>query len=328
MIRTIASSLLLALFIATPLSAQWKTRTEGNLRGNVRSVKLNFLKLVSEGDSLVAVTAADNDPFWFAGYVEESYLFDRSGRTTEYHAYQTDAADDNKTLNRYDADGRLAEQYFYADRQPLGHLSFSYDDLGRITTVTRYDADGLPTDVIYHLRSPHDPVPLYQSKNNIWQYTYNPDGLCTEQTALYPDGRVNFRQVYFYDDRGRQTQVVSFDGDNRKQSSQSYRYNRQGQISSIRYVSGLKMKITNYRYNNEGDETDMRQTEIDLQTLPQDSLQADVRLSPEAIEHSSTLSHIESSYSYDAAGNWTERRCIVDGKPLFAQQRVITYWPK
>jgi YD repeat-containing protein len=284
------------------------------------------MKVAADGDSLYAEPAADNDPFWFNGYVDESYLFDRQGRTTEYHAYQTDDADDNKTLNRYDADGRLASQYFYGDRESRGHLAFSYDEAGRITAVTRFDARGDTADVIYHLRKPHEPIPLNRSKNNIWQYTYNPAGQVTEQTALFPDGRVNFRQVYFYDDRGRQTQVVTFDAAGQKQSSQSYRYNKQGLISSIRYVSGLKMKITSYRYNPEGDEIDMKQTEVDLQALPADSLVSNQRLSAETLGESTSLSHAESQYRYDDAGNWIERFYFLDGKPLFAQRREITYY--
>lgn len=307
--------------------AQWQNRSEANLKGSVRSVKLNHLKFMTEGDSIWGEKAPDNDPFWFKGYVDESYLFDRDGKTTEYHAYFTDDADDNKTQNIYDKEGKLREQRYFADRRKRGRILYDYDDEGRIILVTRYDEKDDITDLIFHLRTPHSALPLHRSKNNIWTYKYNDKGECIEEKCLFPNGKTNFRHLYFYDDRGRQIQIITFDGKNRQQSTQSYKYNKQGLISSIRYVSEIKSKISNYWFDAEGNEVRSQITEVDLQKLnPVLTKMEEETVRKRNLKEYHSVTETTNKYIYDDNGNWIERYFYVQDVPQFVQVRQIDYW--
>lgn len=319
------TSLLLLLFVSEGY-AQWLNKEEANLKGEVRSIKTNHLKIQMEGDSIWGEIAEDSDPFWFKGYVDEAYSFDREGRTLEYHAYFTDDADDNKTQNIYNKNGILTEQRYFADRRKTGRITYDYDEEGRITLVTRYDEKDNITDLIYHLRNPHETLPLHRSSNNIWIYRYNAQGKCSEEKCLFPDGRTNFRHLFFYDQNGRQTQMISFDSQNNQQSSQSYRYTPNGKISSIRYVSPVKSRITNYWFDAEGNETKCHITETDLQEFERQSKATpNTQQQPEERNFRS-ITETSSKYIYDDNGNWTERYVFLNGEPQFMQKREVIYW--
>lgn len=317
------TSLLLLLIIPEGY-AQWQNKEEANLKGKVRNVKLNHLKILMEEDSIWAEVAADNDPFWFNGYIDEAYSFDRDGRTLEYHAYFTDDADDNKTQNIYDKNGVLTEQRYFADRRKTGRIAYDYDINGKITLVTRYNEQDSITDLIFHLRDPHAPLPLYRSGNNIWIYRYDLQGKCTEEKCLFPDGRTSFRHLFFYDQNGRQTHMISFDGKNNQQSTQSYRYTDDGKIRSIRYLSPIKSRITNYSFDVEGNETKCEVIETDIQEFERQA-----QANPEKVPDEKDFRRVNitsSKYFYDENGNWTERYVWLNDEPKFMQQREITYW--
>lgn len=307
-------------------NAQWLTRKEANLKGEVKNIKLNHLKIQMEGDSIWGEKVADNDPFWFKGYIDEAYSFDKEGRTLEYHAYFTDDADDNKTQNIYNKAGLLAEQRYFADRRKTGRITYDYDDEGRITLVTRYDEKDNITDLIYHLRNPHAPLPLHRSDNNIWIYRYDLEGRCTEEKCLFPDGSTNFRHLIFYDEAGRQSQMISFDSRNNQQSTQSYRYTPDGRIRSVRYVSPVKSRITNYWFDAEGNETKSQITETDLQEFEKSKKNTSTHTTQLDEKNFRTVTQTVSKYLYDENGNWTERYLFVNGEPQFMQQREINYW--
>ncbi|MEG1587349.1 MAG: hypothetical protein RR346_10790 [Bacteroidales bacterium] len=317
--------------------AQWANRKEANLQADVRMLKMIHMKIMTEGDSVWAEKAPDSDPFWFKGYVDEAYLFDREGRTTEYHAYFTDDADDNKTLNLYDKEGKLIEQRFYADRRKTGSMGYEYDNENRISTVIRYDETDNITDLIYHIRDPHAPIPLHKSKNNVWIYTFDLQGRCTEEKCLFPDGRTNFRHIFIYNEDGRQAQMISFDNNNKQQSTNSYRYDADGRVKSIHYVSPVKTTTTRYQFDEFGNETNCKIVESNLQKIDKSTLAGlegavsayQLNEETQAYEKNKSLrmtTETRSVYTYDEKGNWIERYFYINDIPQFMQKREITYW--
>ncbi|MGL4292555.1 MAG: hypothetical protein ACRCSQ_03120 [Bacteroidales bacterium] len=319
------------------LFAQWATGKEGNLKGMVKSMKMSHLKIITLADSVWAEKAVDNDPFWFKGYIDEGYTFDKEGKTIEYHAYFTDDADDNMTRNIYDKSGRLIEQRYYADKRKTGSMTYEYNDEGKITFVTRYDENDKPSDMIFHIREAHASLPLHRSQNNIWIYTYDLNGTCKEEKCLFPDGRINFRHLFFYDEAGRQEKMVTFDGKNNQQSINSYKYDNDGRITSVRYLSNLKSTLTRFFFDDQGNEILCRIIDVDLQELPEDAWTTQQttltgnteNLSDEELkklEGSRKITETRSVYTYDEQGNWTERYFYVNDEPQYMQQRIYTYW--
>jgi hypothetical protein len=185
---------------------------EANLKGKVKTVKTTHQKVFIENDSLWGETPPDNDPFWFVGYIDNYSVFDKEGKLLEYHTYFTNDADDNETKNIYDKDGNLAYQEFYSDRIKTGTLKYSYDDYNRIIAIERFDENDILQDKVIHIRNLYQKTPLGNGHNNVYVYKYNKKGECIEEKSLLPEGGINYRNIYFYDELGRQNRIVSFDG--------------------------------------------------------------------------------------------------------------------
>ncbi|MEG1617212.1 MAG: hypothetical protein RR202_12245 [Bacteroidales bacterium] len=312
--KRILSATLLLLFLVLPLYAQISNLKEGNLQGKVKSVKLNHRKVMVLGDSIWSESAADNDPFWFNGYIDTYFVFDREGRTSEYHTYFDADADDNKTLNIYNEEGLLKEQRFSADGRKNGSMKYKYDGKGRITEVVRYDAKGEETDRISHIREPHRRIPKGRGHNNIWVYNYDENDRCIEEKCLLPNGRISFRNIFFYDEEGRQTTSVFFDKDNIQNVTTSFDYDPQGRIKSIIKISPTKKLVTRYKYDEFNNIIYTRTREVDVPSE---------RGKDEKEDRSSESSFV---YQYDETGNWIQKIVYNNGVPEYIQEREITYY--
>lgn len=296
------------------MNGQIANLKEGNLRGKVRSVKLNHYKVMTEGDSIWGEIAPDNDPFWFNGYIDTYFVFDREGRTSEYHSYFDADADDNKTVNTYNKEGRLQEQRFFADGRKTGSMTYEYDDEGRITEVIRYDADGTETDRVRHFRKPHQRIPRDRGHNNIWLYTYNDKGECIEERCLLPNNKYAFRHIFFYDEAGRQKRSVFFDQDNIQTLTTSFSYDKRDLIHTIIRISPAKKLVTRYKYDEYDNIIYVRTREVDIPSQ---------RGLPEKEDKRSETASI---YEYDDRGNWIERIVLDNGTPVYIQKREIKYY--
>lgn len=305
--------ILFSAFIGT-VRAQYSNLKDANLKGNVRSVKLVHMKPETDGDSIWAEIAPDNDPFWFNGYVDTYYVFDREGRTSEYHTYFTEDADDNKTVNIYDKEGLLKEQRFFSDGRKMGSMQYAYDSERRIIKVLRFDENGEETDCVYHIRHNFERLPVNKGHNNFWVYKYDNDGRCIEEKCLFPDGRVNYRHIFFYDEKGRQERVITFDKDNMQNVSTSYQYDSKGRLSSAIRISPVKKSVTRYKYDMQDNVIYTRSRDVDIPSQRETEKKKDV------------CSESSFFYDYDDNGNWTELIFLKDGTPEYIQQREIKYF--
>lgn len=312
----------IALFLPIALKAQWLNCEEGNLKGKVRSLVMKHYKIIQEDDSLWTELAADNDPFWFAGYVDEAYSFNKDGKTMVYHAYFTDDADDNKTVNKYNKRGLLTEQTFFADGHQRGYMTYEYDNDGRISLITRFDEEEMITDLIHHIRDSNRKLPLYQSENNIWVYEYDLYGKCLQEKTLLPNGRLNFRNLFFYNENGKIDRMVTFDAKNQMISTISYDYNKSGQINQVTTSTPITLTVHRFLFDDFGNETECQTIQTDLQKFRQINQSSNKKTKSEYQKQSNHTS----KYRYDKQNNWIERYYFADGIPQFAQKREIKYW--
>ncbi len=306
--------LFLILTISVQSKAQYQNTQDGNLKGHVKSVKMIHQKVAMDGDSIWGENASDNDPFWFNGYVDTYYIFDSEGRTIEYHQYFTEDADDNKTLSRYDKSGLLKEQVFYSDKKKTGSMEFKHDSDGRITKVTRYDENGIETDCVHHIRKSFERLPVNKGHNNIWIYKYDSEGRCIEEKCLFPNGKINYRQIFFYDENGRQERMISFDHENIQNLSVSYQYDKKNRLNTIIRISPVKKSVTRYRYDMYDNVVYTRMREVDILSERGNEKKKD--------------NCTESSffYDYDDQDNWVQMIFSKDGQPEYIQKREIKYF--
>ncbi|MDO5570358.1 MAG: hypothetical protein Q4F97_02695 [Bacteroidales bacterium] len=296
--------------VSQPLSLN-----EANLKGKVKSVKVQHQKVFNENDSIWGEVPPDNDPFWFDGCIDTYSVFDKDGNLIEYHTYFTNGADDNETKNVYDEDGRLAYQNFYSDKIKTGTLKYSYDEIDRIIAIERFDENDIIQDRVVHIRNHYQKIPLGDGHNNVYVYKYNSKGECIEERSLLPDGEINYRNMYFYDDNSRQNRIVSFDKKNTMLATVGYKYDKKGRISSATKITSLKKSVVSFKYDYENNVVLTISEEINMEEL---------RDSNKKINKS--VERTSSYYEYDDNGNWIFRLFKVEKEPKFIQVREIKYY--
>ena len=267
----------------------------------------NHKKFIVENDSLIEIDVADNDPFWFKGFIDDYYLFNKDGNTSEYQSYMHDDADVNRTIYGYDKHKNLTSQKFVSDRVPKGSMRFEYDN-DKIRCVIRYDERDSVTDKIYHIRDKYDEAPLNDGHNNIWLYTYDLNGLCREEKSIKPSGKTNFRHVFFYDDKNRKIRMISFDDNNQQNLSMGYNYDSNDKINRVISTSLKKFIRTDIEYDEFQNELLKRITEQDLAS------------------NIITESELKYVYEYDSNDNWIKCFCFLDEEPIYLQIRKIVYY--
>ncbi len=289
---------------------QKENRDELNLKGEVKSFKLIHKNFIVTRDTLIEFMPADNDPFWFKGFTDYSYNFDRKGFTLEYRTYDVDDAYVNLTSFNYDEKGRLVKQEFSSDRQKRGYIEIEYDERGRVNCIIRSDEQDNVTDIIFHLREAYQSLPLYRSSNNIWVYDYDQNGKCTEEKSYSPSGKLIFRHVFFYDDKERVELMTSYDDTNTQNLSIRYEYDSIGNITQITNVTPVK-------FTKETIVSDSLSNEV-LRVITETYLQ----------DMKSVKNRFSNVYIYDDYNNWYKKYCFHNGTPSYMQERTIEYFGK
>ncbi len=297
-------------FCNSNILSQKENRKDLNLKGNVKSFKLIHKNFTVQRDSLVEFMPADNDPFWFKGFTDHSYLFDTRGQTLEYCTYDVDDAYVNLTKFFYDEKGKLIKQEFSSDRQKRGYLEFEYDERGRINCIIRSDENDNVTDIIFHLRDSHQSLPLYRSSNNIWVYDYDQNGKCIEEKSYSPSGKLVFRHIFFYDANQRVELMTSYDENNIQNLSIRYEYDKRGNVSQITNVTPVKYTKELISCDSLSNETTRTITETFLQ------------------DKNTIRNRFSNVYIYDDNLNWYKKYCFHNGKPSYMQERDIVYYTK
>ena len=81
MLRFLISVFCIGLF--STFYGQHNNLKEANLRGSVKSVKMNHKKFIVENDSLIEIDVAYNDPFGFKGFIDDYLVFNKDGMIIE-----------------------------------------------------------------------------------------------------------------------------------------------------------------------------------------------------------------------------------------------------
>lgn len=124
---------------------------------------------------------------------KQTYNYDAGGRLVEQTIFYKDGTPLRREVFEYDSASKIEHRFYYmSDNGSMrleGVTKFSYDERGRLSKASIYNADGSPvfTDI----------------------YAYNNRGLRTNETTYTPDGSVLMEKVKLYDERGN-TVVESY----------------------------------------------------------------------------------------------------------------------
>ena len=310
--KKIVSSFLLIIFtfIHISLYSQKENLRELNLKGQVKYMKTIHKNFFLKNDSIKEYMPEDNDPFWFRGYTDFSYNFDQNGYTKEFRTFDIDAAYVNLTKFTFDKDYKLIKQEFSSDNHKRGYLEIEYDDRDRINCIIRSDENDDVTDIIFHLRESHQRLPLYRSKNNIWVYNYDNNGLCIEEKSYTPAGKLVFRHVFFYNNNGKVELMTSYDHDNIQNLSVSYKYDSNGNVSQI-------VNITPTKFIKEVIKSDTLDNEISRNIIEK-----------YFIDNKKIQNSFINIYLYDSNNNWYKKYCYYNNEPSYMQERKIEYYSR
>ena len=310
--------LFIFLFFHLSIFAQTLSLKDDNLKGKVKSVLLNHLKVIVEKDTIYGEKAPDNDSFWFNGYIDSYHIFNMIGNCIEFHTYFNDDADDNKTVNIYNEKGLLIEQNIFADNRYRGRIIYKYDKKGRVSLVIRYDETGAESDRIYHFRNNksiednYNSIPKKEIHNNSWQYTYNDKDQCIEEICIAPNGLIAFRQIFFYDNNNNLSQSIFFDANNEQSISTKFKYNSSNKVIKIIKTGSNWHTVTKVIYDANGNE-----------------IYTSIKKTPIPLTDNDREAHFEecaSRYIYDNNNNWVEKIFYTNKSPLFIQKREISYY--
>lgn len=116
-------------------------------------------------------------------YQSRAYAYDKSGRVLAEASYNMCGTFSSLTLYSYDAAGRLREDLSYRFRS-LFKRTYEFDSHGRVVDRRNYKNDGLLSST---------------------GYRYDEVGRLAEQLEYRPNGALDGKVSYQYDQRGNQT---------------------------------------------------------------------------------------------------------------------------
>jgi hypothetical protein len=166
-----------------------------------------------------------------SGKRKESVLKDPKGQTLERRVYnytgdkliQIDTFEGGRVpqlrlVSSYGSDSLVDQQTYYAKKRILGKTVYKYDDLGRLSEVAFYRADG---------KKAVAPIGPCLNSHRI-TYTYDSQGKPLKVVSFEPDGELKKSWLYVYDEKGQVKEQVQESHGYRVSFESSYEYDSRG----------------------------------------------------------------------------------------------------
>lgn len=242
-----------------------------------------------------------------------------------------------RVYNAKNKDGQLVLGTIVAD--PMENWDIQFDKKGFIQAKKCFDTNNeLALSYSYNYKKNNKLVKksLLDSKDQLIEktlYTYNTKGRCIQEVIYKADGAMLLaytyiynrkgtleemkidvpknsvislaRYEYIYDDKGQRIGQKNYDRESNKLTqTYEYKYDNKGNRIEhliINHTGNFSFKWT-YKYNEQG-----------LQIAMQ--------------RHFNGGTTCEYQYTFDAKGNWTRKIELEEGKVVFVEDRVISYYP-
>jgi hypothetical protein len=217
------------------------------------------------------------------GYKYNEVVYDRQGNILEKIRYMPTGEVEEKTVNYYDDKGSLIEELYYVNEEELAeHKTFERDEKGRIqreikhyldgskdVTSYSYDEQGhllekqtvssddeLEGKEIYTYRD--DKLINYQvlngdeSLSSGKEYTYDETGKIIAATEYYPEDFHRTRIVEKFDDTGRRTQSMRYNGNEQLVEKLTYSWVDQDRVDQVVEETPHGINTSHFIYDQDG----------------------------------------------------------------------------
>ena len=209
------------------------------LKGSVKNLIETKYKAVKQGDQLLKDTAIIYRSMKFnkEGYETES-KYHQNGELFYSQEYIFGSQGEPLRMKQYDKNGKL-------------HLAvdFQYDTNGRKSNAkyryldqSQYYAEDRHSEML---------VEVYDMKlfTDV-RYTYNFDGLLTDEEYYYDNGALMYKNLYRYDYKGNRSETVHFNAFERTSWLKKFKYDRDGRlIKSSLYISNRIAVESTFTYS-------------------------------------------------------------------------------
>ncbi|MGC9326063.1 MAG: hypothetical protein ACP5I1_00370 [Candidatus Hinthialibacter sp.] len=157
------------------------------------------------------------------------------GRRSEKLIYRYDGTLEKRFKYKYNEKGRLIEADMFNPDQFKKRTVYSYDEEGNRTSFADYNADGdlEVKEEFYFEKDELLQSAVYNKENELiatMTYFYDDQGRQTEVMAHIRGGRLEMRRLYEHNDRGSVTEMISYGRDGKffDREIYSYEYDQHG----------------------------------------------------------------------------------------------------
>ncbi|MBP6127273.1 hypothetical protein [Flavobacterium sp.] len=199
-----------------------------NKFGKIEKGELTFKSTIyydKKGNAISYLSKSEN-PYDTYLNVKETTKFNIANHPVERNLYNLDGSLIEKTIFKYDKNGNEIEYILYKSDGSLNtKWTFIYNDKGQKTEHFRFDSDGIQKNVFY-----------YDSKGNI------------ELEKRYQDEILFNYSKNSYDDKGYVIKIETYNVDDSLISTESMKYDLNGNIIENITDSSINDKIFKYSY--------------------------------------------------------------------------------
>lgn len=212
---------------------------------------------------LLSLPLAAAEPFDIEGYVPlkgpvKSWTRTNYDITTKFGDYFRTPV--TKTVHTLDGGRELATSETTARDVLINRVVNVYDDNGRLTGQTLYNADNATTwksEINYGADGNKSDTSEFGKDGTLKGktiYTYT-DGHLTDETSYDGDGALVWKTVRTYNDAGLLLAEKFYYSDGSMEEEHDYAYNPDGKIDVISYRNefGIVLTSDNFRYGDEGE---------------------------------------------------------------------------
>jgi hypothetical protein len=216
-----------------------------------------------------------------------NYLFNNSGRKTEYHEFKADGTSGYKILYSYNLKEKKADvSYFGKDDKPTIKKTHILDAKGNMMEEIEYTREG--------------------TLDRRYAYTYDEKGNMTSMTGFKADGKMSSKTTWIYDSKGKLTDWT-LETPGYATSYKKFVHDEKGNMKEEIWYNGNK-EIT-FRFVRSYDAQGNKIEELKYK------------------DGDKLLDMSKWRYEYDKTGNWTKRtQSTSDGADFHIEERTISYF--
>lgn len=302
---------------------------QNDLKGNVKSVDYKLYNVVEKFGKYEKIDVMDDASHSLTIYNKDGFIQE------VFEDFHSNNKYSRRKVYNYEASRLSSIDLFDINRNPIGEISYLYDERGLLTTIDyeikvyrdingtlhsrpidrieyKYNEQGnLVEEDEYHKKDKNNFRKSSLSKDGLYQktkYEYKDERLSREY-FYQSDGSLNFEKIYNYDSLGNKIRESTRPTPTGWPDLEEYEYDSKSRLKlKSRKIDGQIFSNELFSYD-ENDNKIMSLTTY-MMLVPKEYM----------------APRYDYEYEYDQMGNWIEKVIIEDGEPSILYERMITYY--